>query len=336
MRRLWAVTWARSVEFLRDRSALGWNLLFPVLMVVGMATVFSGPERPIFNVGVIGEAEFTAATHPFFATEGTRFHHEDDEAAAVAKVERHRNDLLLDLRVSPARYWVNPESQRGRLLERLLRASDPQAVAQAVSGRAIRYVDWLVPGILGVNMMFSCMFGIGYVIVRYRKSGYLKRLNATPLRAVEFITAQMLSRLILILVVTTGVYTGCNLFLHFRMEGHYVDLFVVAALGAISMIALSLMIAARISSEELSGGILNLLSWPMMMLSGVFFPLDGAPQLVQTGARVFPLTHMLEAARAIMLDGAGLAAVSGSLAVLAAMTGVFLVLGAGLFRWTQD
>ncbi|MBV8063767.1 MAG: ABC transporter permease, partial [Nevskia sp.] len=90
------------------------------------------------------------------------------------------------------------------------------------------------------------------------------------------------------------------------------------------------------SSAELSGGLLNLLSWPMLVLSGVFFSLDGAPRFVQVVAELFPLTHMLDAARAVMLDGAGLAELARPLLVLAAMTAVFLALGARMFRWTQD
>lgn len=333
MKRLAAMTWARSLEFLRDRSALAWNILFPVFAVAGMAMIFSGPGQPLFKVALVAERP---AAHPFLGTEQAFFYDEPALAPALAKLERHRVDMLVDLAAAPPRYWVNPESAKGRLLEKLLRASEPEARREVATGARIRYVDWLVPGILGMNMMFSCLFGIGYVIVRYRKSGYLKRLNATPLLAVEFILAQLLSRLGLILVITAAVFAGCNAVLDFRMEGRYLDLFAVTVLGAVSMIAMGLVVSARFTSEELAGGLLNVLSWPMMILSGVFFSLDGAPAWVQAVAQAFPLTHLLEACRAIMLDGAGLAEVSGNLAALAAMAALFLALGAGFFRWTQD
>jgi ABC-2 type transport system permease protein len=336
-RRLWAMTWARSLEFLRDRSALGWNLLFPVFMVVGMAFVFSGPGQPLFKAAVLADAPLDAALHPFLGVPHVRLYRETDAEAAIAKVQRHRVDMLLDLRSTPGRYWVNDRSPRGVTLERILAGSGgPVLQRQTASGAEIRYVDWLVPGVLGMNMMFSCLFGLGHVIVRYRRSGYLKRLNATPLRAFEFILAQLLSRLLLTVLVAAGVYAGCNLFLDFRMEGRYLDLLLVTTLGAISMIALGLVVAARVSSEELSGGILNLLSWPMMVLSGVFFSLDGAPPLLRALAQVFPLTHLTDAARAIMLDGAGLKDLVPQLGAMAGMSALFLALGALLFRWTQD
>lgn len=335
--RLTAMTWARSLEFLRDRSALGWNIAFPVLMVAGFALVFSGPGQPLFKVGVLADAPLTEALHPFLATAHVQFYSEDQPEAAIAKVARHRVDMLLDLRETPGRYWVNDESDKGETLEVMLKASSSAApLREEVSGARVRYVDWVVPGLLGMNMMFSCLFGIGYVIVRYRKSGYLKRLKATPLTAFEFLMAQLLSRLALIMLITVTCFAGTDLFLDFRMEGSYLDLFVVTLLGAVCMVAMGLVVSARTTSEEFAGGILNLVSWPMMVLSGVFFSLDGAPRAVQLGADLFPLTHLLVAARAIMLDGAGLMDLSYPLGVMVLMTAVFLALGAGSFRWIQD
>jgi ABC-type multidrug transport system permease subunit len=185
-------------------------------------------------------------------------------------------------------------------------------------------------------MMFSALFGVGYVIVRYRKSGYLKRLHATPLSALEFLLAQVLSRLILIMVISTGVFLATNALLDFPMEGSYLDLFLVATLGTISMIALGLSIAARVTSEELAGGLLNLVSWPMMLVSGVWFSLDGAHPWVQKLAQFFPLTHILDGARGIMLDGRSLPDISYNLGALLLMGIVFLTAGAGLFRWAPD
>ena len=207
---------------------------------------------------------------------------------------------------------------------------------ELVKGDPIRYVDWVVPGLLGMNMMFSCLFGLGYVVVRYRKSGYLKRLNATPLTALEFVTAQLISRLVLILGITAGMFLVMDQLLDFRVDGSLWLLLLVASAGAMAMTAMGLVVAARVASEELAGGLLNLVSWPMMLLSGVFYSLDGAPAAVQWLAQVFPLTHMLDAARAVMLDGAGVVAIAHHLLVLAAMAVGFLLIGAAGFRWTQD
>ena len=336
--RLLAMTWARSLEFLRDRSALAWNILFPVLMVGGFALVFSGPGQPLFKVAVHApQAVPIEELHPFIRSEHVMFYREADLPGAIAKVGRHQVDLLMDLSGAPGRYWINDQSAKGETLEKLLLASEgPKLQRQAAAGEAIRYVDWVVPGLLGMNMMFSCLFGIGYVIVRYRKSGYLKRLNATPLTALEFLVAQLMSRLVLTLAITVGCFVGTTLFLHFRMEGSYFDLFVVTLVAAVSMLAMGLIVASRVSSEEFAGGALNLLTWPMMVLSGVFFSLDGAPDLVRWIADLFPLTHLLTAARAIMLEGAGLADLGYNVGAMTLMAVLFLAAGTALFRWTQD
>lgn len=337
MRRLRATTWARSLEFVRDRSALGWNLLFPILLVAGLAWIFSGPGQPMFKVAVVADREPGVALHPFLGVAHVQFYRESALEPAIAKVRRHRVDLLIDLRESPPRYWVNEQSQKGYIAEKLLLgAGGPAPHREFTTGEPIRYSDWVLPGVLGMNMMWSCLFGIGYVIVRYRKSGYLKRLNATPLRAVEFILAQMASRLALVLLVTVIVYLGADLLFGVRMEGAYPLLIGVTVLGAFAMTAMGLVVSARISSEELASGLLNLIAWPMMVISGVFFSMDGAPRALQIAADFLPLTHLVGAARAIMLDGAGLAELWYPIACLAAMSAIFLALGASWFRWTQD
>jgi len=142
-----------------------------------------------------------------------------------------------------------------------------------------------------------------------------------------------MSRLWLIVGVTSLVYVSTNLLVGFRMYGSYISLFLVLVLGTFSMICLSLTVAARLSNEETANGLLNMISWPMMMLSGVWFSLEGSPAIIQQAAQIFPLTHMIDAARAIMIDGAGLAEIYPHLLVLLVMSILFLAIGARSFRW---
>ena len=331
MGRLLAVLHARNLEFLRDRSTLIFTLLLPVLLVIGMGFVFGGPERPLFKVGVLAPT-IERATHPFLRERYVEFVPLPQQAQALQKLTHQQVDLLVDLR-APPRYWVNTDSPKGYIAEKLLLAAEPAARREPVSGAALRYVDWLFPGILGMNMMFSCLFGVGYVVLRYRKSGFLKRLYATPLTAFEFLSAQVLSRLGLILFVTAILYVGIGAIIGFRNAGSTLLLLLLAIIGALSMIALGVTIAARFASEELVGGLLNLLTWPMMLLSGIWFSLEGSPRWVQWVAHVFPLTHVLDAARAVMLDGAGLAQIAPHLLFLGATALAFLAFGAWSFRW---
>jgi ABC-2 type transport system permease protein len=332
--RLLAVLHARNLEFLRDRSTLLFTLLLPIALVIGMGFVFGGPERPLFKVGVLANQIDTAA-HPFLRERYVQFVPLPDVDGALHKLTHQQIDLLVDLR-DPPRYWVNTDSPKGYMVEKLLLADAPGAARQPVKGAALRYVDWLFPGILGMNMMFSCLFGVGYVVLRYRKSGFLKRLHATPLTAFEFLSAQVLSRLLLIVFVTAVLYAGISVIIGFHNAGSLILLILLALLGALSMIALGLTVAARFSSEELVGGMLNLLTWPMMLLSGIWFSLEGSPRWVQWLAHLFPLTHLLEGARAVMLDGAGITQIAPNLLFLASTALAFLAFGAWSFRWRID
>ncbi len=326
--RVFALVRARNLEFMRDRSTLGWNILLPVLLVAGLAAVFGGGVRPLFKVGVMGDMEVAKEQTRL---EFTQYFQGQDAALLRERVGRHQIDALL----VPAeqRYYYNPASPKGAVVHRMLQTGGWEAVAE--DGAGLRYIDWLLPGILGMNIMFSCLFGVGYVIVRYRKNGYLKRLSATPVTPLDFVLAQIISRLLLIVVITVAVFAGTNAIFEFPVRGHYLDLFVLTVLGCASMVSIGLLVAARITSEELAGGVLNFVAWPMMLLCEVWFSLDGAPEWVQQLALTLPLTHLLSGARAIMFDGAPLLTLTPQLLSLGGITLVCVTLAAMTFRWRQ-
>ncbi len=339
-KRIYAIFRARNLEFVRDRSSMSWNIALPVVLMFGLSFIFGGEGRTQYTVGVFQSAEeLDRDQHPFLETRFVRFVVVNDEEDGFRKIARHRLDLLVEFG-TPSRYWVNPDSPKGYFVEFALLQSDHTGEygmqKSQITGDAVRYVDWILPGILGMNMMFSCLFGVGYVVVRYRKNGFLKRLRATPLRSIEFVIAQVASRLMLILLITTFVYAGTKYFLDTRMDGSYLTLFLVALVGAIALLSMGLLVAARVTSEELAGGLLNLLTWPMMLLSGVWFSLEGADVWVHQVANIFPLTHILNSARAVMLDGATLVDVAPALLSLSLMSIVFLGLGAAMFRWRPN
>ena len=333
MRRFLAVLIGRNKEFLRDRGAMSWNFIFPFFVVFGMAFAFSDKAQDIFKVGVVGPV--SALPAGFGSTKHLKFVEFDDAAAAQGKLRHHQLDMLVQPG-KPFVYYVNESSPKGYLVEKIMLGTDagkPSPERRAVEGKPIRYVDWLVSGLLSMNMMFSALFGVGYNLVRYRKNGVLKRLKATPLRAAEFLTAQVVSRLMLIMTVFLIVYHGSDFFLHFQRLGRLIDLYLIFALGSACLISLGLLVAARVKSEELAGGVLNMLSWPMMFLSGVWFSLEGAPRPLRLLADAMPLTHLIDAARAVMTEGATLSQVAPHLYVLSGMTVLFLAVGAYTFRW---
>jgi len=336
LKRIYAIFRARNLEFARDRGSLSWNIILPVSLMFGLSFIFSS-DRAEYTVGVLqADTVIDNAAHPFLESRYIDFIIVADRDSGFRRIARHQLDLMVEFGDTP-QYWINPDSPKGYFVEFALLQADEQAggtmTKSQVEGDPVRYVDWVLPGILGMNIMFSSLFGVGYVVVRYRKNGFLKRLRATPLRAIEFVIAQVASRLVLILIITSFVYTGTTFFLDIRMDGSYLLLLAVLFAGSISMISMGLMVAARVTSEELAGGLLNMVTWPMMMLSGVWFSLEAASDWVRQVAAVFPLTHMLDAARAVMLDGAGLTEIISEIVILLGMSVIFLAVGAFTFRW---
>ena len=263
------------------------------------------------------------------------------EADGLDKLKHHKIDFLLKIGGPPYEYYVSDESPKGYVLEQMFKASlvPPEtglpAEKKEIKTSAIRYIDWLFPGILAMNMMFSALWGVGYVVVRYRKNGVLKRLKVTPLTAFEYLSAQALSRIFLLMFTLTVVWTGCDLIFSFTVLGSYLDLFLVFSLGSLSLTALGLVLASRGTSEEFTTGILNFISWPMMFLSEVWFSLEGAPGWVKSAAQIFPLTHLLTAARKIMHDGAGLADISLEITDPHPDDVRISSLGASMFSWNK-
>jgi len=372
MRRFWAIFVARNLEFFRDKSTLIWNIVMPVVLVFGFAFAFPGDGGTTYKIGTVGEAPAAGEPTDveFLHYKYLRFVAYDDLRVPLDRLAHHQLDMVLDY--SKGEYYVNDSSSNGYVLERMLAGAGSAGAGAAaapapapapapaggalgasampipgeasggarapfakktVSGAPIRYVDWFMPGLIGINILFGSLSGVGFVIVRYRRNGVLKRFKATPTRPIEFVAAQVLSRFFIIALMSGIVFLGTDLFLHFRMAGSWALLALVNVLAILCMIALGLVFSSRIKSEEVAGGLMNLITWPMMIFSGVFFSLEGTPAAMRAASRIFPITYYIEASRAIMLDGSGLSAVAPDLAVLAAMTAAFLAAAAALFRW---
>jgi ABC-type multidrug transport system permease subunit len=345
IKRIWVMFKARNYEFFRDKASFGWNFMFPFLLVAGFGILFGGRDLVEYKIGVFPAPAGTLAPadvelpESFTNTRFLQFVGFASEAEATAKLRSHKIDFVIKAGPPPNAYWISDGSHKGYLMEKIFTASlmppdfSPAVRKGRVDSTPIRYIDWLFPGILAMNMMFSALWGVGYVVVRYRKNGTLRRLKATPLTAFEYLTAQMLSRLFLLMFTLAVVWFGCDLIFDFNVAGSLADVFVLFFLGSLSLAALGLVLAARGVSEEFTTGILNFISWPMMFLSEVWFSLEGAPQWVKQVAQVFPLTQLLQGIRKITNDGATLAGVLPEIGILVGMTVLFLAAGAWLFSW---
>ncbi len=346
LQRIWVMFRARNKEFFRDRAAFGWNFAFPFLIIVGFGIIFSGENVQNFKIGVFPQSGDTVV----FAETKIPGHFQSDPAvdfvaivgleAGMQKIKHHKIDLLIDGESTEHRYWINNSSPKGHIVEQLYQAALlPEdsflATRNVVDGARVRYIDWFFPGIMAMNMMFSALWGVGYVVVRYRKNGALKRLKATPLNALEYLSAQMLSRIFLLMFTFCIIWFGSDLIFDFRMQGSLALFLFTFFLGGLSLCSIGLLLAARGTSEEFTSGALNFISWPMMFLSEVWFSLEGAPHWVQQLSWFFPLTHLLKAARKVMNDGATLVDIQLECSLMVLTTLIFLMLAARIFSWVE-
>lgn len=350
-KRIYSLFMARNKEFVRDREGFGWNLLFPFMMVLCFFFVFNNNNETLYKGGYIlansaktqeknQSSEFLKHLKNIKHIELILF---KDEQLAIKKLRHHRLDFLIKIDNKKVNYWTNESSPKSYIAEKILLGSNkdilktfPFLQKNAISGTKITYLDWVFPGILAMNMMFSALFGIGYVIVRYRKEGVLKRFKATPLTAFEYLVSQIISRICVLVSSAIIVYFGCNLFYKFQILGSPWLLLATFALGGFCLASMGLIISARTSSEELANGILNLITLPMMLLSETWFSLEGSNKYILYLSELLPLTHINHALRKIMNEGAGLAEISHHLIFLGISTAIFLAIGSYFFKWTKD
>jgi ABC-type multidrug transport system permease subunit len=340
--RIWTIFIARTKEFYRDRSALGWNIIFPLLIIIGFSVVFRSESSPVLKVGVVKplNSEPRIAGNTQF-DEFLKFKYIDfiefaSKEKAIDSLQKFKIDMLLDPQQNT--YFINDSSPNGYIAEQLLKGAGTTNTIfskHTFKGRGIRYVEWLFPGILGMNAMFNSLYGVGYVLVMYRKNGILKRFSVAPVRPFEFLTAQILSRMFVMLATTIVVYIGTVLLYGFQCKGSLFTLFVVFALGGFCMISLGLLIACRSDSQEFADGLINIITWPMMFLSEVWFSLEGARPWVQKVSQLLPLTPIVESARMVMNEGASLIDIRYQLLYLIVVSGIFLLSGSFLFRWQR-
>jgi ABC-2 type transport system permease protein len=338
-KRIWTIFASRNKEFYRDKAAFGWNILFPLFIIIGFSFMFGTEPQAQYKVGIVGSLDNSSEViQNYIKTKYTDFIEFETKEEALDRLTHHRIDLVL----VPAEngYFVSETSPSGYISEKLLLFSqldndESVLTKKVVQGREIPYVEWLVPGVLGMNLMFSALFGVGYVIVRYRRNNVLKRLSVTPLNAFEFLTAQVLSRVFIMVTVALVLFLVIILMFGFTVEGSFLDIAIMFFFGSTSMVSIGLIIASRGTSEEMAEGLLNLLTWPMMFLSEVWFSLEGTAEWVRIASKAMPLTYLVDGVRKIMNDGYSLSQLSTHIIVLSAITVVGMTIGSLMFSWVK-
>ncbi|CAN5897135.1 ABC transporter permease [soil metagenome] len=330
----------RIRSFLREPEALFWTFVFPILMAIGLGIAFREQPNEVARVAVergsIGERHLPALgaspeVEPrVLAAESAALALRRGEVAVVLT----GMDTLV-YRYDPSR----PESRSARLLadaaiQGAAGAIQPVAVTEDPERRpGSRYIDWVIPGLIGLNLMSTGMWGIGFGIVYMRQKKQLKRLISTPMRRGDFLLAQLLARLMFVLLEVPPIILFAWVAFGVRVEGSLLALAGIVLLGAMTFAALGLLASSRARTIEGVSGIINVIMLPMFILSGVFFSASRFPEAMQPVIRALPLTALNDALRTVYNEGLSFTAAAVPLGILLAwMLGSFLLALRG-FRW---
>jgi len=332
------LTLVRFREFLREPEAVFWVFGFPIILAAGLGIAFRNRPAEVLQIGAV-TPQLTASLRAEKMLD-VRELAADDAGTAL------RNGKVVLVAEPGAHGTVvyryddtNPEGRSARMLadravQRAAGRQDPIAASDALMREpGSRYIDFLVPGLLGMNLMGSAVWGMAFGIVDARRKKLIKRLMATPMPREYYLLSFALSRLVLLVAEVGAVLGFAVLVFHVPMHGSLIALGLFCVLSSMSFCALGLLIASRVQTIEAASGMTNAVMMPMWICSGVFFSAQRFPNVMQPLIKALPLTAVIDALRANMLQGATLAQIAPQAGVLSAWLVVCFFVALKLFRW---
>ncbi len=337
---------ARMLELRREPEVVFWVFVFPLLLAAGLGIAFRNKPADSTRVAVVSGDEAQHIVSLLRSSSGNSPIHADIVDLATAKngLRLGKYDLIVEppqeghitYEFDPAR----PESVLSRdevdhaVQSALGRKDTVVAHYEASSEPGSRYIDFLIPGLLGMNLMNSGMWGIGFALVDMRQRKLLKRFVGTPMRRGDFLLALASSRLILMIIEVGLLLIFGVLFFHMRVLGSVASIALIAALGSLTFGGVGLLTASRAQKIESVSGLINLVMMPMWIFSGVFFSYERFPAIIHPLIKALPLTALNDALRASILEGTPIAHQWPRLLVMVIWGGVSFVLALKWFRWT--
>jgi len=358
MRPLWAMILANLKMSVRNRTALFWNLAFPAIFILIFGLVFGGDDGVSFDVGIVGEpsalhdgvvAAMRSADDSFSVDEGT----EADELDALEEGDR---DIVLvfgqpDANGQPTVRIVYDETEgpnaqiavsvaRQVILQVAGEASGtsegPIAIEESsVSSEDIAYIDYFIPGILAMSLMNSGVIGLSTAFVIYRERGILRRIKVTPFPLTSFILARVLSQVLVAIAQSLILIALGWAIFGLEIRGNPLLILGVITLGSLAFLAIGFAISGFARNAETAASYANLITFPMLFLSGVFFPIDSAPSWLQPITKVLPLSYLVDGLREPMMRGHGIGSIWIDLLVLVATFAVAMAFAIRFFRWDE-
>lgn len=332
---------ARVREALREPEVIFWVFFFPILMAVGLGLAFRNKPPDQIPVGVVSGEGASAVAEAL--DRDSRFTTELLEAEAASQALRlGRVAILVEPGQTPTYRFdpTRPESvmARGEVDEALQRARGRKDAFEPgevlVSEPGARYIDFLIPGLLGMNLMSGGLWGAGFAVVDMRQRKLLKRLIAAPMRRSEFIAALMASRVFFMFIELVLLLLAGWLIFDVSVRGSYLATLAVGLLGALTFGAIGILVASRAEKIESVSGLMNLVMLPMFVFSGIFFSAERFPELMQPVIQLLPLTMLNDTLRAVIIEGATLGSQSMEVLGLAAWGSLCFALAVRWFRWT--
>ena len=359
---LWALFIASIKMFIRNRAAVFFSLVLPlIIMLIFGVLNFEGSTE--IGLGIVDEAgnEASAALRDRLADYDYLILDDGDREAELAALEAGDRDFVLVIpegwsAPSPGAesglvaYAASGDPAQAQVAQGLLQQAVGGALFapaggggsgggfaaplsfESVESRDLGYIDFLVPGIVGMTVMQLGLFGVAFGFVQLKRTGALRRLFATPTSPAYFLSAQVLSRLI-IGFAQVAILFGVGLWFGLQMFGDYGTLAVVVLIASVIFLAVGFAIAGWAKNEDQAAPVANLVSLPMMFLSGVFFPRDAMPDFLASITQFMPLTYVNEALRAVVNEGAGLVSLGPQLLGMGVWAFITFMLAIWLFRW---
>ncbi len=335
------LTLVKIRELLREPEALFWIFAFPLLLAIALGVAFRARPPEVLRVGVAEEEGAAWIEEALAADPGL-----DPE---LMPTEGARNELrtgrvaLVVLPGDPWVYWLDPtrpESRLARLavddaLQSAAGRSDPRpSEIREMREKGSRYIDFLIPGLIGMNLLGTGVWGLGYYVVNARSNKLLKRMIAAPMRKSDFLLAQIFGRLIFLVPEVGILLVFAAWVLDVPVRGSLLTLGAITFTAAMTFAGLGLLVGSRARTVEGVSGLMNVVIFPLWLLSGIFFSTSRFPDSMQPVIQALPLTAVNDALRAVMIDGASFAAIGGEFAIVVGWGVAVFAAALALFRWT--
>jgi ABC-2 type transport system permease protein len=334
---LFQLTMVRFRLFWREPEAIFWIFIFPILLAVGLGIAFRNRPADVLQVGATTAQLTHALANDKGLSAATMGEPEGTHALATGTI------LLLAIQtpngVSYKYDETNPDARTARMVaDRAIqtafgRREVVQVQNQLVHETGARYIDFLVPGLLGMNLMGSAIWGMGFSIVESRQKKLLKRLVASPMPRWQYLASYLLSRLSMLVIEVVGFLGFARLVFGVPFRGSLWQLGLLCVLTSLSFCSLGLLVASRATTMESASGLMNLVMLPMWILSGIFFSASRFPAMLQPVVRALPLTAAIDALRGNMLQGMNLGQQFTQMAILLTWLVVAFAIALRIFRW---